>query len=122
MATTDVESVEHVCEYSIALLPEVQEEAFETHFLEEVLPHFELTWRPVGAFQLEHRLLKQDHADGRADRYRWQIRFLSEMLVAAASEESMLAELDKRVRGRLDSFGIPVSRTVLRELGGARTL
>ncbi|MES1243500.1 MAG: hypothetical protein ABUT39_17965 [Acidobacteriota bacterium] len=121
MATKDGDLAEHVCEYSIALLPGVKEEAFEAHLLKDVLPHFELTWRPVGAFRLEHRLLKQQAGD-RADRYRWQIRFLSEMLVAAASEESMLAELDKRVRDRLDAFGIPVSRTILRELGAAQTL
>ena len=121
MASTEGHLAQYVCAYTVAILPEVKEEDFEKHMLEDVLPQFELTWRVIGTFQLEHHFLKR-RSDDRADRYVWQIRLLSVELVLSATEDAMFAELDKRVRDRLVSFGIPVSRTMLQEIGVVQTI
>jgi hypothetical protein len=117
MASTDGKLV-YFCTYTIALLPDVQEEDFEKYVVEDVLPNFQLTWRVIGAFRLEHHLLKRK-SDGRADRYAWQIQLVE--LLLSATEDAVFAELDKRVRDRLVSFGIPISRTILQEIAAVRT-
>src|SRR5690242_2321341 len=119
MASVDSQPAQYTCVYTIALLPEIKEEDFEKHILEDDIPQFQLTFRPVGAFQLEHHFLK-GRSESRADRYVWEIRILSGELVLSATEESLFAELDSLVRGTLFSFGIPVSRTILQELGVVR--
>ena len=110
-----------VCMYTIALLQDVKEEDFEKHVREDVLPQFELTFRPIRTFQLVHYFQKRTSED-RADRYVWQIRIVKSELVLSATEDTMLAELDRRVRERLVSFGIPISRDILREIEVAQTI
>src|SRR4051794_67019 len=115
MEAADSSPAPRVCVYTIALLPDVKEEDFEKHIREDVLPHFELTFRPVGIFQLVHYFQKRTSQD-RADCYVWQIRIVKSNLVLSATEDSMLAELDSRVREGLVSFGTPISRGILREI------
>ena len=121
MASTEDHVAPYVCAYTIALLPDVKEEDFEKHMLQDVLPQFELTSRPIGLFGLEHHFLKR-RSDDRADRYVWQIRLLKVEFVASGTEDAMFAELDRRVRAQLVSFGIPVSRTILQEIGVTETI
>ena len=110
----------YVVSYSMAPLPEVKEEDFEKQILEDVLPHFELTWRPIGIFRLEHHLLKRK-SDDVANRYVWQIRLLSFDMVLHTTEEAVFAELDKRVRDRIGSLGHVGSHTILQEIGVVHT-
>jgi len=121
MGVADSSPAPCVCVYTIALLPDVKEEDFEKHVREDVLPQFELTFRPIGTFQLVHYFQKRTSED-RADRYVWQIRIVKSELVLSATEDTMLAELDRRVRERLVSFGIPISRDILREIEVAQTI
>ena len=121
MTQTDEQLAEHMVKYTIALLPDVKDEDFEKHILEGRLPGFQLTRAHWGAFGLEHRFLKK-RSDSRADRYVWQIRLMRVMLVGDTTEDEMFVELDKEVRGALTSFGIPISRTILQEMGAAQNM
>ena len=122
MTQTDEQLAEHVVVYTIALLPDVKDGDFEKHILEGGLPGFQLTRAHWGAFSLEHRFLKRVRSEDHADRYVWQIRLMRVMLVGDTTEDDMFAELDKVVRDRLTSFGIPVSRTILQEMGAAQNM
>ncbi|MDQ4145341.1 MAG: hypothetical protein M3198_16690 [Actinomycetota bacterium] len=120
MQESQEELAEYVHLYTIALLPNISEGDFERHFLEEVLPNFEVTHRPVGALRLNHSLMKSE-SEERADRYVWEIRVRFTQRVAVP-DEAALERLDKLVRSRIGSFAIPVSLTLLHEIGAAETI
>ena len=121
MTQTDEQLAEYVIVYTITLLPDVKDEDFEPGqtFLENAF--FTLTKAHFGLFDLEHRFLKRVRSEDHADRYMWQIRLFNVQLISSTTEDDMFAELDNEVRRSLTSFGIPVSRTILQEIGAAQT-
>ena len=115
----DVQLAEYVQVYAIAPLPGVTDEDFERHISEEVLPHFEVTHRPIGHVELRHTVMKRAGAE-RGDRYVWRIglRFIQRV---KAPDQAALDRMDELVRERLQSFGLVVSTTALQEIGTATT-
>ena len=122
MAQEDTRLAEWLIEYTVALLPDVKEEDFEPgqRLLRDRT--FELTFRPIGAFSLEHRFLKRVRSKDDADQYVWQIRILEAHLTISATEDHMFDRLDELVRATLAPFGIPVSRTILKEIAAAESI
>ncbi len=114
MAPINQPLAEYVYVYSIALLPDVKEEEFEARMVTKILPEFHITRRNIAEFRMEHRLLKSD-AGSRADQYLWQIRVLS--VHAFGAESDALTYMDEQVRATLLAFGLPISLTILREIG-----
>ena len=120
MAQNDTRLAEYLVEYTIALLPDVKEEDFNPrqHFFR----HFELTQAHFAGFSLEHRFLKRVRSKDDPDQYVWQIRILEAHLTISATEDHMFDRLDELVRGTLAPFGIPVSRTILKEIAAAESI
>lgn len=121
MAQTDTQSAEYVVEYTIALLPDVKAEDFEPGqaLLEDV--QFSLTQAHFGMFDLEHRFLRRVRSKDNPDQYVWQIRMFDVSLLMNVTEEDMFERLHEEVSRTLTSLGIPVSRTILKEIGTAQT-
>jgi hypothetical protein len=116
----DMNLAEYLVEYTIVLLPDVKEEDFKPG--KDFLRHFSLTQAHFGAFNLEHRFLKRVRSKDNADQYAWQIRILEiSMRTVSATEEAIFERLDELVRGALAPFGIPVSRTILKEIAAAES-
>lgn len=110
---------QYVYEYTIALLPNVRGEDFESHMIHEVLPKFVVLRRNIAGMDLDHHLLKR-RTSRRLDRYVWQIRVLSVKMVS--SPDSMgLNAMDGEVRDKLSGFAQSISLRILSEIGAART-
>ena len=117
---TEERPADYVYVYTIALLPNVTGKDFERHVIEEVWPHIEITHRPTGAVDLRHSLQERlDHA--RADRYVWEIRIRFVQRISNVPDEAALKKMDEAVRAALESFGLPISLTTLREVAEAQT-
>ena len=116
---TEERPADYICVYTIALLPNVTGKDFERHVIEEVWPHIEVTHRPTGAVALRHSL--QERRDpGRADRYVWEIRVHFRQRISKVPDEAALTRMDELIRAALDSFGLPISLTVFREVAQAQ--
>jgi hypothetical protein len=116
---TEERPADYVCVYTIALLPNVTEKDFERHVIEEVWPNFSVTHRPTGAVDLRHSL--QERRDpGGADRYVWEIRVRFVQRISKVPDEAALKWMDELVRAALESFGLPISLTVFREVAHAQ--
>jgi hypothetical protein len=112
---------EYLVEYTIALLPDVNEEDFKPgqHFLRDA--SFSLTQAHFGMFDLEHRFLKRVRSKDNPDQYVWQIRIFDPSLIGSTTEEDMFERLHEEVSRTLAPFGIPVSRTILKETTAAES-
>jgi len=113
---------EYLVEYTIALLPDVKDEDFKPgqHLLRDA--GFSLTQAHFGAFDLQHRFLKRIRSKDNPDQYVWQIRILeTSMMTVNATEDAIFERLHELVRGALAPFGIPVSRTILKEIAAAES-
>ncbi len=109
-------STQYVYMYTIALLPNVDEAEFETRMVQEVLPTFAVLRRNIEELRLEHRLLKRATND-RRDLYVLEIQVLTVRTVNEGGEHYALAEMDETIRRELANFGIPISLTILRQIG-----
>ena len=120
MAQEDTKLAEWVIEYTVALIPDAKEEDFKPG--QRFLRHFSLTQAHFGAFKLEHRFLKRVRSKDDPDQYVWQIRILETgMMTVNATEDAIFERLHELVRGALAPFGIPVSRTILKEIAAAES-
>ena len=120
MATAAERPADYVYMYAIALLPGVAEDEFERHILHEVLPHFNVTHRPIGAVALTHSLLKRGD-DEHAERYVWEIRVRFFVRISGVPDGAALAKMDELVQAGLSGMGRPVTVTILHEVGAAHT-
>ena len=114
MPEPEAELAEYVHVFSIAPLPGVADSDLERHLVEEVLPHFEVTHRPIGHVELNHSLMKTTSGE-RLDRYVWEIR-LRFIQRVKAPDDAALDRMDELVRAGVESFGIAVSMTALEEI------
>jgi hypothetical protein len=120
MSDEEERPADYVHAFTIAPLPGVTDEQLERHIIDDVLPHFEVTHRPIGAVELKHSLLKATGGD-RLDRYVWEIRLRFRQRVQAP-DQAALDRMDELVRAGLESFGLAVSLTALQELHVADTI
>lgn len=117
---SSIPRAKYVYTYTLALLPGVKEKDFEKQMSQEVMPQFQVLRRSIAGFEMEHRLFRSDAAN-RADKYVWQIRVLSIAMVSPKNDAYALSEMDKEVREKLSALAIPVSLTVLQEIGASET-
>lgn len=120
MAQQDEQLADYVVEYTIALLPDVKDEDFKPR---RVLKDagFALTQAHFGSFDLQHRFLKRIRSEDDPEHYVWQIRIFNGMLTVNATEDGVLERLHDEVTRTLAPVGIPVSRTVLKEINATET-
>ncbi len=122
MEREDERLAEYTVEYTFVLLPDTKEEDFKPG--ESLLRDagFELTQAHFGSFDLEHRFSKRVRSEDDPDQCVWQIRILDSNLTLHATEDQMFEMLDEEVRRTLAPFGVPVSRTILKEIAAASSL
>ena len=120
MPEAEEERAEYVHVFTIVPLPGVSDEDLERHLIDEVLPNFNVTHRPIGHVELQHSLLKATSDDDRLDRYVWEIRLRFRQRVKAPDQDA-LDKMDGLVRSGLESFGLAVSMTALQEIQVATT-
>jgi hypothetical protein len=110
---------QYICAYTIARLPGVDEAAFESA-VAEVIDKLFVSRRNIAVLDLGHEFLK-DESSQRADRYTWLVRVGRFELVSEPRKVSeldvIIRAIDEDVRRGLEPWGIPVSMTLLRELG-----
>ena len=120
MAQQDEQLADYVVEYRISLLPDVKDEDFRPRrALNDA--GFSLTQAHFGSFELEHRFLKRIRSEDDPDQYVWQIRISNGMMTVNATEDNVLARLHDEVTRTLAPVGIPVSRTVMKEINATET-
>jgi hypothetical protein len=118
----DTKLAEYTVEYTFALLPGAKDEDFEPG--ESLLRDagFALTQAHFGAFVLQHRFSKRIRSKDNPDQYVWQIRILeTSMMTVTATEDAIYESLHEEVSRTLAPFGIPVSRTILKEIAAAES-
>ena len=116
MEQDDKRLAEYTVEYTFVLLPGVKDEDFEPgkSLLRDA--SFALTQAHFGAFDLQHRFSKRISSKDNPDQYVWQIRILeTSSMTVNATEDAIYESLHEEVSRTLAPFGIPVSRTILKE-------
>jgi hypothetical protein len=92
--------------------------------LNEILPRLSVSRRNIAELKLQHCLCK-DESSQRADHYVWQVRVEHFRLVSQPADVSardvIIEAIDEEVREALAPWGIPVSMTILQEIGRAET-
>lgn len=115
---------QYICAYTIALLPGIEEAAFENAMINEIMPRLPVSRRSIAGLRLEHCLCK-DESNQRTDHYVWQVRVNDFHVVShppGLSERDMIFKvIDEEVRKALAPWGIPVSTSILKEIGRAET-
>jgi hypothetical protein len=114
----------YTCVSTIALLPSIDEAAFENAMINEIMRRLPVSWRNIAELKLQHCLFK-DEGSQRADHYVWQVRVGHFRLVSQpanlSARDVIIRAIDEEVREALAPWGIPVSMTVLQEIGRAET-